>query len=124
MNLSFKQLFLIDGLGALLSAFFLGVILVQFHTDIGMPTKTLKALAIPAIIFSIYSLYCYFRIKENWKPYMKIIALLNMLYCIITAALVVGEFKQLSTLGITYFSVEMVIVGIVVYLEIQMIRRK
>ena len=41
MNLTPKKLFLIDGIGAVLSAFLLGVVLVKLQSLIGMPTNHL-----------------------------------------------------------------------------------
>jgi hypothetical protein len=55
-KISPKNLFLLDSLGALLSAILLGVILVSFENAFGMPQKTLYTLSYTAIIFSIYSL--------------------------------------------------------------------
>ncbi len=41
-----KQLFLLDAFGALLSAFFLGFVLVKYQVYIGMPENVLYILAL------------------------------------------------------------------------------
>ena len=60
-----KQLFILDGLGALLSAFLLGVVLVKLESVFGIPKNTLYFLAFLPCLFAIYDFYCYFQAKEN-----------------------------------------------------------
>jgi thiol:disulfide interchange protein len=55
-----KRLFLIDGLGAFLTAFMLGVVLANFESSFGMPLKTLYFLSFLAGLFCLYSFFCYF----------------------------------------------------------------
>lgn len=109
-------LFLIDGLGALLSAILLGVVLVQFEAIFGMPPNVLYGLAGIAGGFCIYSLSCFLRKPENWRPYLKGIAIANLAYCALTAGLVVYFRQRLTGLGILYFVLEIaVIVGLSVF---------
>ena len=51
-----KKLFLIDGLGAILSAFLLGYVLVKLERVFGIPSKTLYFLATLPMFFVIYDL--------------------------------------------------------------------
>lgn len=60
-----KQLFLIDGLGAILSAILLGLVLVRFERIFGIPSSTLYFLAIIPIFFAIYDFLSYR--KDNIK---------------------------------------------------------
>lgn len=105
-----KTLFLIDGLGALLSAFLLGVILVQFEAYFGMPQQVLYFLAAIPCLFALYDFYCYFRVHKNRGPFLKIIALANLLYCCLSIGLVILHFPQLTPLGLIYFFLEFIIV--------------
>jgi hypothetical protein len=52
-NTNPKKLFLIDGLGALLSAILLGVVLVQLEYLFGIPKSTLYFLASLPCLFTI-----------------------------------------------------------------------
>lgn len=52
-----KKLFLIDGLGAILSVFLLGFVLVKLERVVGIPSKTLYFLATMPVFFAIYDLY-------------------------------------------------------------------
>lgn len=114
-----RQLFLIDGLGALLTAFFLAVILAKFEAHFGMPRNVLYPLAIVACIFAIYSMSCYFFLPVHWRPYLKVIALANLTYCCLTLALVIFHYQSLMVLGLLYFLLELVVVGALIYIELR-----
>lgn len=110
-----KTLFLIDGLGALLSAFLLGVVLANFESTFGMPRKTLYFLSALACLFALYSFWNYWKFKGNGKPYLRVIATVNLAYCLLTASLVIYFRQELTTWGWLYFLLEMVvIIGLVV----------
>lgn len=119
MDLSAKQLFLIDGLGALLSAFLLGVVLVKFENVFGMPRNTLYILAFLPCLFAIYDLYCYLKIKKNHAPFLKGIAIANLSYCVISIGFAFHHYEQLTTLGWTYFILEIVVVVIIAIIELK-----
>lgn len=111
---NFKIIFIIDGFGALLSAFMLGVVLVQFESLFGMPKESLYLLAFLPCLFALYDLFCYLKVKENAAFFLKGIALANLLYCCLSIALVYVHYKQLTNLGFAYFVLELlVILGLV-----------
>lgn len=112
-----KLLFLIDGVGALLSAFLLGVVLASAETIFGMPGKTLYFLAALACLFAFYSFWNHARFKENWRPQLRGIAISNLLYCGLTAVLVIFFRQELTKWGLTYFLLEMVVVLCLVAIE-------
>lgn len=119
-----KLVFLLDCLGALLSAFLLGVVLTSFEPIFGMPRKILYGLAALAGLFAIYSFWNYRWFKENWRPYLRGIAIVNLLYCCLTAALVIYFRQELTKWGFLYFLQEMVVIIVVVMLEFKTIARK
>lgn len=114
-----KQLFLIDGLGALVSAFFLGIVLVQLQPLIGIQLNVLYFLAILPIFLAIYSFSCHYFLKNNHLLFLKGIAIANLLYCCLTLVLVVFYFKSLTVLGLTYFLVEILIVSVIIGFELK-----
>jgi len=114
-----KQLFLIDAIGALVSAFFLGVVLVQFESSIGMPRNILYLLALLPCFFAAYSFLCHFLIHNNWRTFLMIIALANTSYCILTIGLLIVHYRNLTILGLLYFLLELLIVGILITAEIR-----
>lgn len=114
-----RKLFLIDSLGALLSAVMLGFVLVRFESFIGMPQKELYALSFIACIFFIYSLTCFLSKSGNWKPYMKLIAIANLIYCCLTIGLIFYLYQQLTALGLAYFVGELIIITILALFELK-----
>ncbi len=118
-KISPKYLFLIDGLGALLSAFMLGVPLVYFEEHFGMPRNILYGLAFIPCVFAVYSLFCYGRLPANWRPYLRGIAILNLLYCCLTATCMVLMYSKLTLLGLLYFGGEIIIVVALALIELR-----
>lgn len=119
-----KTLFLIDGIGALVTAFLLFAVLKTFHEYFGMPECVLTWLSAIAVVFSIYSLTCSFLVKRNWKPFLVIIATANLLYCCLTTLLVVYYFPFLTILGVLYFLGEIAIICGLVFIELKILGKK
>lgn len=117
MNLDLKKLFLIDGLGALVTALLLSQVLARFESVFGMPREILWVLAGIAGCFAVYSFLCHLFIEENGQPYLKGIAVANTVYCITTLGLVIYLNESLTYLGIAYFIGEIFIILILVRLE-------
>ncbi len=112
-----KILFLIDSIGALLTAFLLLVILKYFNGYFKMPKAILIYLSIIAIFFSIYSATCFFLLKENWIPFIRIIYIANLLYCILTLGILLNYYSIITTICVIYFLLEIVIICGLVYIE-------
>ena len=112
-----KTLFLIDGFGAVLSAFSLGVVLVHFEASFGMPKAVLYPLALAACGFALYDFICYFLFPSNWSIFLKGIALMNLLYCFVSIYLVLLHYPELTTLGLLYFFLEFVILFLLIGIE-------
>lgn len=112
-----KLIFLIDGFGALLSVFLLGVVLVQLESWIGMPSRTLYILAGIAGFFAVYSFTCFFRIKKRWRSFLKVIVGFNLSYCMLTFLLLFFHQAQLTNLGIVYFVMEILVIAGLAFFE-------
>jgi len=111
-----KQIFLIDGCGAFLTAVFLNV-LTTFQEYIGMSLNVLHALSCVAFIFAVYSISCYFLNPKNWQTLLKIIAVGNLTYCFLTIGYMYYFYERITMLGLLYFSIELLIIFILVILE-------
>lgn len=120
--LNSQNVFLIDGIGALTSAFFLGFVLVMFEQFIGMPIHILLLLAILALIFALYSLSMHILKPEKWIRFLKAIGIINLAYCLLTLILIVVYFNHLTALGVAYFLVEIVVILILVKIEFRFIQ--
>ncbi len=119
-----KRLFLIDSLGAVLTALLLSQVLARFETVFGMPRNILYILAGVAVVFAIYSFLCHLLVKDNWRSYLILIAIANTLYCMVTLGLVVYYFGRLTYLGVAYFIGEIIIVLSLVRIELAMYKIK
>lgn len=109
-----RKLFLLDGLGALISACSLGVVLPLFQKWIGMPRPILHMLAIIPCLFVVYSLYCWQRLPQRWPRWLQGIALGNLAYSIFSLCCVIYYFAELTPLGLTYFTIELLILGFLI----------
>jgi hypothetical protein len=114
-----KKLFLIDSLGALLSAIVLGLVLVRFIPIFGMPANVLLPLSYIALGFSIFSMICFLSKSEKWRPLMKIIGVANLTYCCITIGALIYLKDNITVFGYLYFVPEIVIIAGLSFLEIK-----
>lgn len=118
-----RTLFLIDGFGAIPSAFMLGFVLVKHQQLIGMPVEVLRILASVACVFAMYSFTGRFILKGRVEAFLKWIAIANLIYCLITAALILLFFTEITSLGIIYFSIELIVVILLALLELRVALR-
>jgi hypothetical protein len=116
------KLFQIDSFGGFLSAFFLAVIPSIIKNIYGLPYTVLFFLATVAGIYGIYSACCYF-FARKWKPYLKLIAIANMGYCLVTMVVLFLYRHELTALGIAYFLVELLLIMILVFTELKAISK-
>lgn len=112
-----KTLFLVDGLGAMITSFFLLVILINFNKYFGMPKTALSYLSTIAAFLCIYSTICFFFLKDNWNFHIRIISIANLLYCFLTIGFIIFNFATLTIIGTTYFLVEIIVIGGLVYIK-------
>lgn len=114
-----KKLFLIDGLGALLSAFLLAFVLVKYESIFGMPRNVVYGLSVIACALAAYSLIHYFLVKEIGKTNLKIIGYANLLYCFMTLASTFYFYSKITIAGEIYFWGE---IGIIITLAVLELR--
>lgn len=114
-----KTLFLIDSLGAILTALFLFIATFEnFNEYFGMPAQLLAYLSIIAVCLCLYSTTCFFLLKENHAPFIRTIGIFNLLYSVSTMGLIFAYYSTLTIIGISYFLVEITIVCILGYIEL------
>lgn len=118
MRIKPKTLFLIDGLGALLSAFLLGVVLTRFESVFGMPCNILYLLSAIACMLAAYSLVQYFLVKNVREAHFRTIAWANLGYCCLTLGLVFSFYKNFTNLGFIYFAAECFVIIILAMFEL------
>jgi hypothetical protein len=121
-NTYLKKLFLLDGFGALLSAFLLGIVLVKLETYFGIPKQSLYFLAALPVLFALYDFYCYFKIEENLGKFLKGIAIVNILYCCLSIAFAFHHYQSITYLGWAYIIGEIIIVVAIAIVELRAVK--
>jgi len=117
-----RTLFFVDGVGALVTALLVGVVLPTLREHIGTPRPVLRALALTAAVFAAYSLTCAATRPKRWPGYLRGIALANAGYCLVTAAFLIRFTAALHVLDWLYFVGEIVVVWALVTLELRVAR--
>ena len=120
-SITHRIIFLIDGIGALTSALLLGYVLIELQQWIGMPTYILRILALCASVFATYSITMHLLRPKKWKSLLRIIATINLSYCVLTFSLVILYVNDLTILGIFYFLAEIFTILFLVRAEFKVI---
>jgi hypothetical protein len=120
-TLTVERLFLLDGLGAAVTAILLGALLTNFEPWFGMPKRFLIPLAFVAACFAVYSFTCH--VRGAGPRWLLGIAVANSLYCVCTASLVVWLYGSLTWLGVAHFLGEIVVVSTLVIVEVRVAAR-
>lgn len=118
-----KTLFLIDSIGAFITAFFLFVIVRPLNEYFGMPIKELTYLSVIAVIFCVYSATCFLFIKDSFTAFIKFIGIANLMYCALTIGLMIKYYPLLTIIGTAYFLAEIVIICGLSYVELTVSKR-
>lgn len=112
-----RKLFLLDSIGALATALSLFVVRWAFHAHFGIPPNILQVLAAIALAYSLYSASCYLFLKKNPAPFIRIIAMANLLYVALIIGILFIHHAALSPIGLAYFIVEAAIISGLAMLE-------
>ncbi|MGD1847303.1 MAG: hypothetical protein ACFB10_18080 [Salibacteraceae bacterium] len=123
-NINPKKLFRIDGLGAVLSAILLGIVLVKLEYLFGIPKPTLYFLASLPCLFAVYDFYCYFKIDNNLGIFLKRIAVINLIYCCLSIGLAIYHREDIKILGWVYILMEVAIVSGLSIIELKVAKRQ
>lgn len=115
--LSPRNMFLIDGIGATLTAILLSVVLTSVQQYIGLPVSVLFVLSAITVLYALYSFSCYWLVTSNWKPYLKTIIIANGLYACSTIALLLYYFQQVTAIGLIYFALEFLVMLVLIIFE-------
>lgn len=117
-----RSLFLVDGVGALLSAFLLGVVLVYFEAFFGIPPSALYMLAAFPVVFALFDFFNFFTRMESVSRYLRLIALANGGYCLLSLGLAFFHRDLLTIFGWAYILGEIGIVAFLARMEWQVAR--
>ena len=114
-----SRLFLLDGIGATLSAALLLLLHFVFQVTNGLPPLIVYALVAAALFLSAYSLTCSWLLRRCHARYLRVIALLNGTYLLTVWILLVLYCSRLHPILIICFILESVVLGFLIYLELK-----
>ncbi len=109
-------LFLVDAIGALVSALFLLFVLPGFEVISGFSTRLFNVLGTIALVFSIYSILNFF-LKTQKVVFLRLIAIGNILYGCLSISLAL--IYKPSALTLTYLVLEFIILIFLATIEIK-----
>lgn len=116
-----QKIFAFDGFGACLAAIFYSVLALNHH-QIGMPAQTFWSLVAIAIGFGFYSGVSFFVAKSAWRLWLKILILANSLHVCGVIVLVAMHAEKLTPLGFLAFANDGIVLGLVIALELWVLR--
>lgn len=112
-----KQLFLLDAIGAFITATFIGIVMKNNIDTFGLPNEIAFICVIIATSFFCYSGLCYLLLKKNWQLMLAIIAIGNSLYIGLTTYFLFTLYSQLTSFGKLYLISEILTIVMVVTIE-------
>ncbi len=121
LKLNLKNIFVIDGVGSLLSSVLTGLVLPLLSNLVGLPVSVLHGLGFLALTFSAYSLGCFFFVKNHKLWMLTLIVVANLFYCAISIRLMVTS-EQITDLGTAVLIAEILAILGVVALELKVYR--
>ena len=116
-NIPIKQWFIIDGVGACLSALLLLTVLWNLQELFGIPTRVLMLLVVPPVIFAAYDAYCWFSQSSFAARRLRNMAMANLAYIGFSLSLLLLHLDEITTWGVLYLVGEMIVVFILYLLE-------
>lgn len=114
-----KTIFLIDGIGALVSAILLGLVLTRLEAFFGLPKNVLYVLSGIAVLLAVYSLAHAFMQTYDPSVRLKLVAIANLFYCVLTVVLLIAFYQQMTVYDLLYFVGELLIILSLAYFELK-----
>lgn len=111
-----RILLLIDAIGAFLTFLFTACLLAPSWIPTGLPTTTVAALAVAALGLFLTSLSGFCALT-GLRQRLRLVAVLNSLYCIVTVGLCVYYCMTLTIWGAIYFAIEVPVVLVLASIE-------
>ena len=119
-----KNLFRIDSFGAFISGFFLIIIIKYYNQYFNLPLNNAYLLiGIAGLLFLYSGLSSIFIIKHKVVTAIITLMFANISYCFITAFFIIKSSNQLSHLAISYFTIEIIIILCLIFIEFIIIKK-
>ena len=119
-----KWLFVIDGLGGLLTFLMYGFVLPQFAAYFFLPPSIMSTFSWIGLGYAIFSLFCSLihpRTPSKLTARMlQFIAIANVLFCVLSMSVLILHFEKLSRLDVAYLLYEKLVILTLVVAEIRL----
>lgn len=113
------RLLLVDAIGALTTSLLLFGVVARRDDIFGMPSRSVYVLAGIAFCLFAYSMTCQQCVRVSWKKCFRLLMLGNTAYCALSIGLMIHHFPTMTTLGLIYFTLEVLIISLLVGVEYQ-----
>ncbi len=120
--LTIRGILLLDGLGALVTAGSVGLLLPALEPWIGVPAAALHVLGAVAVALATFSLSRHFT-RRTTPGALRFIALANLSYCAFTVGLLVWLWPAPTAWALAYFGGEIAIVALLASRELALARK-
>jgi len=117
LNLSPRQIFFADALGALLTASIVGILLVRLYIYLNIDKSTLYVLALIALLLFTYSSSMVLYRPVKWQGFMRILSLANGTYCLLTLGMLLYYKYEVTLVAVIYFVAEAILVTAIALTE-------
>ena len=118
-----RAMFLLDGFGGIATALMLCIVLPWVQPHIGLSRSTLVALGLFGVVYGAYSLGCARFVTTRWRGALRVIIGANVLYCGVSAVVVVAHRDVMTAFGVAYFAAEIALIIALVCLELAVLKR-
>lgn len=122
MKLDKKNIFLIDGIGATLSALSTGLLLPLLHQWTGVPLYVSLPLALLGLLFAVWAVGCFWFVKQPGPGMLMAMMGANLVYCLVSIAIIVS-LDGIKDWGRAFLFAEALAVAAVIGLEAAVLRR-
>jgi len=124
MKISPRNVFRLDGFGAMVSLLF-HLIIAFNQPTFGMPKQVVFYLSIFPTLLMPFSLYHSLHLPQNWKPSLRTIIIGNLLFCFVSIGVIAYYIDSLTILGLVYFIGEVIVVlGLVALVELRVLQKE
>ncbi len=113
------KLLLLDGIGAMVTAGSMALVLAPLEPLFGLPRATAYGLALLGALFASYSLSGALSEPKRSRTRLRNIAIANLGYCALSLGLMIHHKSELTPLGRVYLGAEIAIVALLSKYELK-----
>lgn len=117
IDLAARNVFLIDGIGAILTSIFMFLLLAPYHEYLGLPKHHLLTFGKIAVVLGFYSFSIYLSFKRPGPLFFYLISFFNLGYVLYTSTILIHQMQFITIWGWLYFIGEIAILFSLIVVE-------